>query len=80
MEFNYMTLVMNWLNIAIIVAIIIGIIKCIKEVKKFINRNKQIDKKLDTILEELEKRKNWEGYFLCVYPGIRSWRWSSLRY
>lgn len=58
MEINYMTLVMNWLNIAIIVAILIGIIKCIKEVKKFINRNKQIDKKLDTILYELEKIKN----------------------
>lgn len=53
-----MTLVMNWLNLAIIVAMIIGIIKSIKEVKKFLNRNKQIDKKLDTILDELEKRKN----------------------
>ena len=57
MEFNYMTLVMNWLNIAIIVAIIIGIIKCIKEVKKFINRNKQMDNKLDAILNKLEKGK-----------------------
>ena len=58
MEINYMTLIMNWINLAILVAMIIGIIKCIKEVKKFLNRNKQIDKKLDTILEELEKRKN----------------------
>lgn len=58
MEMNYMTLVMTWLNLAIIVAMIIGIIKGIKEVKKFLNRNKQIDKKLDTILYELEKIKN----------------------
>jgi len=58
MEINYMTLVMNWLNFAIIVAMIIGIIKSIKEVKKFLNRNKQIDKKLDDILNKLEKGKN----------------------
>lgn len=58
MEINYMTLVVNWLNLAIIVAMIIGIIKGIKEVKTFLNRNKQIDKKLDTILDELEKRRN----------------------
>ena len=53
-----MTLIMNWLNFAIIVAMIIGIIKGIKEVKKFLNRNKQIDKKLDDILNQLEKGKN----------------------
>jgi len=58
MEINYMTLIMNWLNFAIIVAMIIGIIKGIKEVKKFLNRNKQIDKKLDDILNQLEKGKN----------------------
>ena len=58
MEINYMTLVMNWLNIAIIVAMVIGIIKGIKQVKKFLNRNKQIDKKLEDILNQLEKGKN----------------------
>lgn len=58
MEISYMTLIMNWLNLALIVAMIIGIVKCIKEVKKFLNRNKQVDKKLDTILEQLEKKKN----------------------
>ena len=58
MEINYMILVMNWLNFAIIAAIVIGIIKGIKEVKKFLNRNKQIDKKLEDILNQLEKGKN----------------------
>ena len=58
MEIKYMTLIMNWINFAIIVAMIIGIIKGIKEVKKFLNRNKQIDKKLDDILNQLEKGKN----------------------
>lgn len=54
MEINYMIIVMNLLNLAMI----IGIIKGIKEVKKFLNRNKQIDKKLDDILNQLEKGKN----------------------
>ena len=53
-----MVMLMNVINIAILVAIIIGIIKGIREFKNFINRSKQMDKKLDTILEELEKRKN----------------------
>ena len=34
-----------------------GIIKSIKEIKKFLNRNKQMDKKLDDILNQLEKSK-----------------------
>lgn len=58
MEINYMTIVMNYINVAIIVAMIIGIIKCIKEVRKFLNRNKQINQKLDDILNQLEKGKN----------------------
>ena len=58
MEINYIVTLMNVINIAILVAIIIGIIKGIREFKSFINRSKQMDKKLDTILEELEKRKN----------------------
>ena len=41
MEINYMTIVFNWLNIAIWIAIIVGIIKGIKEIKKFINRTKE---------------------------------------
>ena len=58
MKINYMVMLMNVINIAILVAIIIGIIKGIREFKNFINRSKQMDKKLDTILEELEKIKN----------------------
>jgi len=58
MEINYMTIVFNWLNIAIWIAIIVGIIKGIKEIKKFINRTKEMDKKLDTILNQLKKKDN----------------------
>ena len=57
-EINYKMIVFNWLNIAIWIAIIVGIIKGIKEIKKFINRTKEMDKKLDIILKELEKIKN----------------------
>lgn len=53
-----MTMVFTVLNIAIWIAIIVGIIKGIKEIRKFINRNKEIDRKLDVILTELEKNDN----------------------
>jgi ribulose 1,5-bisphosphate carboxylase large subunit-like protein len=57
-EINYKMIVFNWLNIAIWIAIIVGIIKGIKEIKKFINRTKEMDKKLDTILNQLKKKDN----------------------
>lgn len=57
MQINYMTLLMNWINFGIIILIIIGIYKGIKGFKSLINRNKQMDEKLDTILEELKKNK-----------------------
>lgn len=59
MQINYMTLIMNWINFGLIIVIIIGIYKGIKGFKNFINRNKQMDEKLDTILDELEKNKKW---------------------
>jgi len=58
MEINYMTMFFTWLNIAIFIAIIVGIFKGINEIKKFINRTKQMDNKLDTILNKLEKRED----------------------
>ena len=58
MEIDYMGLLFNFINIALIIAIIIGIFKVIKAVKQFIDRTKQMDKKLDMILNELEKGKN----------------------
>ena len=58
MEINYMTLLMNWINFGLIILIIIGIYKGIKVFKSFISRNKQMDEKLNVILEEIEKNKN----------------------
>lgn len=58
MEIRYTSLLITLINFALIIAIILGIFKVIKEVKSFINRSKQIDKKLDIILDELRKRKD----------------------
>lgn len=57
MQINYMTLIMNWINFGLIILIIIGIYKGIKEFKSFIKRNKQMNEKLDIILDTLEEKK-----------------------
>lgn len=57
MVINFMTLLMNWINIGLIILIIIGVYKGIKAFKSFIKRNKQMDAKLDIIISELEKNK-----------------------
>lgn len=57
MQINYMTLIMNWINFGLIILIVIGIYKGIKSLRSFIKRNKQMDEKLDAILDELEKNK-----------------------
>ncbi|MDR3594863.1 hypothetical protein [Clostridium sp.] len=57
MQTNYMTLIMNWINFGLIILIVIGTYKGIKALRSFIKRNKQMDEKLDTILNELEKNK-----------------------
>ena len=48
----------RYINIAILAMIVVGIIKGVKEFKKFIERTKQMDEKIDTIMNELEERKN----------------------
>ncbi|ENZ34914.1 hypothetical protein HMPREF1084_01386 [Clostridium butyricum 60E.3] len=50
MQIDGMVILFNFINVGLIIVIIIGIFKVIKEVKKFIDRNKQMDKKLDIIL------------------------------
>ncbi|GMM63829.1 MULTISPECIES: hypothetical protein [Clostridium] len=50
MKIDGMVILFNFINVGLIIVIIIGIFKVIKEVKKFIDRNKQMDKKLDIIL------------------------------
>lgn len=57
MQINYMTLLMNWINFGLVILIIIGTYKGIKAFKSLITRNKQMDAKLDVILDELQKNK-----------------------
>ncbi|GEP64178.1 hypothetical protein [Clostridium beijerinckii] len=57
MQINYMTLIMNWINFGVIILIIIGIYKGVNAFKSFIKRNKQMNEKLDIILDTLEESK-----------------------
>jgi len=57
MQINYMTLIMNWINFGVIILIIIGIYKGINAFKSFIKKNKQMNEKLDIILDTLEESK-----------------------
>jgi hypothetical protein len=60
MEINYIQIIATVINFAILFAIIIAIYKSIKCFKNFINKNKEMDKKIDIILNELEKNKDKE--------------------
>ncbi len=57
MQINYMTLIMNWINFGVIILIIIGIYKGVNSFKSFIKKNKQMNEKLDIILDTLEESK-----------------------
>ncbi|NOW83974.1 uncharacterized protein YneF (UPF0154 family) [Clostridium beijerinckii] len=53
MQINYMTLIMNWINFGLI----IGIYKGVNAFKSFIKKNKQMNEKLDIILDTIEESK-----------------------
>ncbi|MBN7577260.1 hypothetical protein [Clostridium beijerinckii] len=57
MQINYMTLIMNWINFGVIILIIIVIYKGVNAFKSFIKKNKQMNEKLDIILDTLEESK-----------------------
>lgn len=58
MPISWISSIVTFINIALYLVIIILIIKGIRGIKNFMNRNKQIEKKLDTILNELEKKND----------------------
>ena len=58
MEFNLLTIIFTFVNIAILVAIIIGIYKAIQIFKNYINRSKNMEKKIDIILDKLENKED----------------------
>lgn len=57
-EINYPQIIATIINFAILFAIIIGIYKSIKYFKNFISRNKEMEKKIDIILNKLENNKD----------------------
>ena len=58
MKVEYSTIIFTIVNFVLLFAIIIAIYRGVQAVKKFINKNKQMDEKLDIILNELKKREN----------------------
>lgn len=49
-----MTILFNFINFALFIAIIYGAIKLFKKFKTLFSNTKQMDKKLDTILNKLD--------------------------
>lgn len=58
MDINILTISTALINFSILFAIIIVLLKSIKGIKNFINRNKELDNKLDIILSKLDEKDN----------------------
>jgi len=58
MEINHLDIIGTIINFAILVIIIIMIYKAIKSFKSFVNRNKEMEKKIDDILNILENKED----------------------
>ncbi|AUM97434.1 carboxymuconolactone decarboxylase [Clostridium sporogenes] len=58
MEINYLSIIASIINLVLLFLIITVIFKGIKSLKHFIKRNKEIDKKLDTIIKRLENKED----------------------
>ncbi|AJD30318.1 MULTISPECIES: hypothetical protein [Clostridium] len=54
MDINWASIFFCFINLLLLFLIIIGIFKVVKNIKIFINRNKEIEKKIDTIINNLE--------------------------
>ncbi|WP_341456823.1 carboxymuconolactone decarboxylase, partial [Clostridium botulinum] len=55
---NYGSIIALVINLVLIFLIIKTIFKAIQSLKHFINRNKEMDKKLDIIISKLENKQN----------------------
>lgn len=55
MELNFRVLILTIINIGLIVGAVLILCKVVKAFRVNINKNKEIDKKLDDILEKLDK-------------------------
>ncbi|MBZ9686675.1 hypothetical protein G9F72_010090 [Clostridium estertheticum] len=58
MKTSYATIMFTVINFVLLFAIIVVIYKAIQGFKSFINRNKEMDKKIDIILNKLENKED----------------------
>ncbi|APH13742.1 hypothetical protein NPD5_1682 [Clostridium sporogenes] len=58
MEINYLSIIASIINLVLLFLIITAIFKGIQSLKHFIKRNKEMDKKLDTIIKKLENKED----------------------
>ncbi|WP_415525448.1 hypothetical protein [Clostridium sp.] len=58
METNYFMIAATIINVVILISIIAGAYIAIGAVKNFINKNKEMDKKIGDILDKLEDKDN----------------------
>ena len=57
-DINIFTIIATIINFIILIAIIILVYKGIKSIKNFINRNKELNRKVDIILSKLEQKSS----------------------
>ncbi|PRR79850.1 hypothetical protein [Clostridium vincentii] len=58
MGIDYSTIIMSVINLVLLFAVLVVIYKGIQVLKNFVNRNKEMDKKIDIILNKLENRED----------------------
>jgi len=58
MKINYFDIIGTLINFVLLFAIIIAIYKAVQSFKKYVDRNKEMDKKIDSILSILENKKD----------------------
>lgn len=58
MEINYGSIIALVINLVLMFLIIKAICKSIQSLKHFINRNKEMDKKIDIIISKLENKES----------------------
>ena len=58
MSISYATIMFTMINLAILFAIIVFIYKAIQGFNRFVNRNKEMEKKIDVILNKLENKED----------------------
>ncbi|MBN7771858.1 hypothetical protein [Clostridium aminobutyricum] len=55
MEFNWMTTLATAFNLALLVSIVIGLYCAVRGYKNFLNRNRELERKVDLILSKMDQ-------------------------